>query len=122
MFAGNGLVSGPKGTSWTLWFAARCFPEPHDMDEESIADALGFSHKGCAGMTGQDVGELHALFLANPALHSNPITYWQEVFDRNTGQPNDWEMVDVATARFDRRRRSGKTTRRACLAFWKGIE
>ncbi len=59
------------------------------MDEESIVDVLDISYKGCAGMTGQDVGELCAFFLANPTLHSNPITYWQKTLDRNTGQPND---------------------------------
>ncbi len=87
------------------------------MDEE------GISYKGCAGMRGQDVGEPYAFFLANPTLHSNPITYWQKILDRNMGQPNDQKIVDMAIARFDRRRRSfGKTTRRACLAFWKKIE
>ena len=81
------------------------FPDRHYMDENSIAYVLGISYRGCAAMTGQDVKELYGFFLANPALHSNPIEYWRDISNRDMGEPDDQRLVDLAILRFGRRSR-----------------
>ena len=83
----------------------KLFPERHYMDDRTIAYVLGISHKGCAGMTAIDVAELYEFFRSNPALHSNPIGYWQDIFNRNMGEADDRHLVDLAILRFGRRSR-----------------
>lgn len=83
----------------------KMFPERHYVDEKSIAYVLGISHKGCSGMTAQDVAELYDFILSNPALHSNPIRYWLDILNRNSGEPDDRRLVDMAILRFGRRSR-----------------
>ena len=75
------------------------------MDADSIAYVVGISYRGYVGMRRQDVVDLYRFLLVNPKLRSNPISYWIDILNRQMNQPDDRQLMDLATLRFGRRSR-----------------
>ena len=80
----------------------KMFPDRHYIDDNNIAYVFGISHRGSAGMTGQDIGKLYKFFLDNPTFQSNPIQYWLNISNEKMEQLDDRRLVDVAILRFGR--------------------